>query len=172
MRYYLFDLAHPLGYTWNKVVKSGGKWMFYGEFDHSIDEKNRVIIPSRFRDALSDSGNDKLFITRGFEECLFVFTELEWKNQEAKFKALPFTKKEVRRFKRIFFSGAMDVEPDKQWRVLIPDYLKEYALITKDVKIVGVSNHFEIWDLKKWNEFYASSRENYEDIAEDLFSGE
>ena len=142
--------------------------MFYGEYLHKLDKKNRLIIPSGFRDIIREMCIEKLYITRGLDECLFVFPEGEWKSQESKFKSMSFTKKEVRKFKRLFFSGAVEVAPDKQWRILIPDYLREYAGLSKNVVIVGVSNRVEVWDRKKWNEFYKSSKENYEDIAERL----
>ena len=140
--------------------------MFYGEFLHRIDKKSRLIIPSGFREAIQELCVEKLYITRGLDECLFVFPENEWKVQENKFKAMPFTKREVRKFKRLFFSGACPSVPDKQWRILIPDYLMEYAGISKDVMVIGVSNRIEIWDKNKWNEFYNSSKQNYEEIAE------
>ena len=142
--------------------------MFYGEYAHSIDKKSRVIIPSRFREVINEMSIEKLYITRGLDTCLFVFPEGEWKVQENKYKAMPFTKSEVRKFKRLFFSGAVEAAPDKQWRILLPDYLKKYAGLTKNIMIIGVSNRIEIWDKDKWNDFYNSSKENYEEIAERL----
>lgn len=142
--------------------------MFYGEYHHTLDKKNRLIIPARFREPIQEMGVEKLYVTRGLDECLFVFAEEEWKAQENKFRAMPFTKREVRKFKRLFFSGAVEAVPDKQWRILIPDYLKEYACLSKDVMIIGLSNRVEIWDKKKWEDFYKTSKENYEDIAENL----
>ncbi|MFH1846495.1 MAG: division/cell wall cluster transcriptional repressor MraZ [Candidatus Omnitrophota bacterium] len=146
--------------------------MFYGEYSHTLDKKNRLIIPARFRDFITDTGIEKLYITRGLDECLFMFSEDEWRTQENKFKAMPFTKKEVRKFKRLFFSGATEAVPDKQWRILIPDYLCDYAKLSKNIMIVGISNRIEIWDKKKWSAFYESSKENYEEIAEKLFDEE
>ena len=146
--------------------------MFYGEYSHTLDNKGRLIIPSRFRDPIQEMGIEKLYITRGLDECLFMFPGNEWRAQENKFKAMPFTKKEVRKFKRLFFSGAVEVIPDKQWRVLVPDYLREYAHISRDIKVIGVSDRIEIWDSDKWKEFYKTSKENYEDIAERLLDVE
>ena len=143
--------------------------MFYGEYLHSIDKKNRIIIPSKFREAVKEAGDEKLYITRGLDECLFVFSENEWKAQEAKFKSMSFTKKEVRKFNRLFFSGAVQAVPDRQWRILVPDYLKEYAHLSKDIIMIGVSNRIEIWDRQKWGDFYKDTKESYEDIAENLF---
>ncbi|MFH1877445.1 MAG: division/cell wall cluster transcriptional repressor MraZ [Candidatus Omnitrophota bacterium] len=142
--------------------------MFYGEYFHTLDKKNRLIIPSRFREAIQEKGIEKLFVTRGLDQCLFVFSEDEWKTQENKFSAMPFTRGEVRKFKRLFFSGAVESVPDKQWRILVPDYLKEYAGLNKEVMVVGVSDRMEIWDKNKWDDFYKSSKENFEEIAEKL----
>ena len=142
--------------------------MFYGEYLHVLDEKNRIIIPSRFRKNIKDEGIDKFYITRGLDECLFMFSETDWKVYEKKFKEMSFTKKEVRRFNRLFFSGAIDVVPDKQWRILLPDYLKEYAQLNKNIVFVGVSNRIELWDKDKWNSFYDESKQSYEQIAEEI----
>jgi MraZ protein len=142
--------------------------MFYGEHLHSIDDKNRVIIPARFRAPLEEADSQILYLTKGFEECLFVFPEKEWKQLESKFKAMAFTKRENRKFQRIFFAGAQQALPDKQWRILVPDYLKEFGGLSKEIMIVGVSNRIEIWDKVKWAEFYKSSKEDYEEIAENL----
>lgn len=146
--------------------------VFYGEYLHTLDKKGRMIIPSKFREVIQEMGIEKLYITRGLDECLFMFAENEWKAQENKFKTMPFTKKEVRRFKRLFFSGAAEVIPDKQWRVLIPDYLREYAGLTGSIRIIGVSERVEIWATNKWKEFYKSSRADYESIAERLIEFE
>jgi len=97
-----------------------------------------------------------------------MFPEEEWKQQEAKFKSLSFTKRESRRFNRIFFSGAVEVKVDKQGRILIPSYLKQYADIKKEIMIIGVSNRIEIWGKDKWQEFYKTSKDSFEDIAEKL----
>ncbi|MDD4956647.1 MAG: division/cell wall cluster transcriptional repressor MraZ [Candidatus Omnitrophica bacterium] len=142
--------------------------MFYGEYQHSLDKKSRLIIPARFRDPIKDAGIEKLYLTRGLDECLFMFPESEWKVQENRFRNMSFTKSESRKFNRLFFSGATPVEPDKQWRVLVPDYLKDYAGLSRDIMIIGVSNRIEIWDAKKWKDFYDTSKDNYEGIAEGL----
>jgi MraZ protein len=111
---------------------------------------------------------ERFYITRGLDRCLFVFTEEEWKLQEQKFKSLPFTKAEARKFNRLYFSGACEIILDKQGRVLIPKYLKEYAGIERQVVIVGVANRIEIWSQKYWKEFYEKTQGDYEDIAEKL----
>jgi len=145
--------------------------MFYGEYQHTIDTKGRLIIPAKFRQISKESYVDKFFVTRGLDKCLFVFTEEEWRAQEHKFKNLPFTKKDSRKFNRLFFSGAFEASIDKQGRILVPKYLKEYAQIKRDVIVVGVSNRFEVWDQASWNEYYNNTQSSYEEIAEDLFDG-
>ncbi|MBU4458100.1 MAG: division/cell wall cluster transcriptional repressor MraZ [Candidatus Omnitrophica bacterium] len=142
--------------------------MFYGEFEHALDRKGRIIIPSKFRDALKEHYIERFFITRGLDKCLFMFVEDEWRSQEQKFKAMSFTKSEFRRFNRIYFSGASDLIPDKQGRILIPLYLKEYAGIKRDVFIIGVSNRIEIWGRENWKEYYQTSKDTFEDVAEKL----
>ncbi|MDD5747178.1 MAG: division/cell wall cluster transcriptional repressor MraZ [Candidatus Omnitrophica bacterium] len=142
--------------------------MFYGEFEHSLDKKSRVIIPAKFREALKDNFVEKFYITRGLDGCLFLFTEEEWKKQEQKFRGLSFTKAEARKFNRLFFSGAGELVCDRQGRVLLPQYLKEYAQIDKDIVFIGVSNRIEIWSKSRWKEFYDTTRETFEDTAEKL----
>ncbi|MCM8761143.1 MAG: division/cell wall cluster transcriptional repressor MraZ [Candidatus Omnitrophica bacterium] len=146
--------------------------MFYGEYEHTIDKKGRLIIPSKFRDAFKEYDIEKFYITRGLDKCLFMFTENEWKTQESKFKAIPFTKSEARKFNRIYFAGAVQIECDKQGRILIPKYLKDHAGIKRDVMIIGVSNRIEIWAREAWQDYYNKSKESFEDIAERLMTQE
>lgn len=142
--------------------------MFYGEYLHSIDRKGRLILPAKFRESAKNNFIEKFFITRGLDKCLFMFSEEEWRAQENKFKAISFTKQESRTFNRLYFSGAVDVIPDKQGRILIPVYLKDFAEIKKDVMVVGVSNRVEIWSKDRWKEFYGNSQKSFEEIAEKL----
>jgi len=142
--------------------------MFYGEHEHTIDRKGRLIIPSKFREVFKEHFIEKFYVTRGLDGCLFVFTEDEWKNQETKFKNMSFTKKESRKFNRFYFSGACDLACDKQGRILIPQYLKDYAGIKRDVIIAGVSNRIEIWAKDRWKDFYDNTKDTFEDIAEKL----
>ena len=142
--------------------------MFYGEYEHKLDKKGRIIIPSKFREASKEHYIDKFIVTRGLDSCLFMFPEEEWRQQESKFKSLSFTKREARKFNRLFFSGAVELIADKQGRILIPGYLKSYAEIKKELMLIGVSNRIEIWAKEKWNEFYQTSKESFEDIAERL----
>jgi MraZ protein len=142
--------------------------MFYGEYLHSIDRKGRLILPSKFREVSKNNFIEKFFVTRGLDKCLFMFSEEEWKSQENKFKSVSFTKQESRVFNRIYFSGAVDVAADKQGRILIPQYLKDFAEIKREVVIVGVSNRIEIWAKEKWQEFYKNWRSSFEEISEKL----
>ena len=140
--------------------------MFYGEYEHAIDPKGRLIIPAKFRDALKAHQTQTLFLTRGLDRCLFVFPENEWRMAEARFKQIPFTKTEGRTFNRLFFSGACEAIPDGLGRILIPKTLKEFASIEEDVMIIGVSNRIEIWAKNRWVEFYEASRQGFENLAE------
>ena len=140
--------------------------MFYGEYAHTIDRKGRVIIPAKFRQALKDQHSGGLFLTRGLDGCLFLFPEQEWRAAEAKIKQVPFTKAEGRKFHRMFFSGASEVDVDGLGRLLVSKSLKEYAQIKQGVIIVGVSNRIEIWAKERWQAFYESSRQSYEEVAE------
>jgi MraZ protein len=142
--------------------------MFYGENLHSIDRKGRLILPAKFREVAKANFIEKFFITRGLDKCLFMFSEEEWRAQEAKFKAITFTKQQARTFNRLYFSGAAEVVPDRQGRILVPQFLKDFAHIKRDVVVVGVSNRIEIWAKEKWQAFYGNSQSSFEEIAEKL----
>ena len=141
--------------------------MFIGEFHHNIDDKKRLIIPSKFREELGD----EFVITRGIENCLYVYSKTSWDEITHKLGTLPFTKKNARSFNRFFLSGATIAEFDKNGRVLITSPQLSYAEITKECVIIGVGDRLEIWSLQKWNDFYDSASEDMSDIAETLFSG-
>ncbi len=142
--------------------------MFYGEFLHSIDRKGRLILPAKFREAAKAHFIERFFVTRGLDKCLFMFSEEEWRSQESKLKSVSFTKQQSRTFNRLYFSGASEINFDAQGRILLPQYLKDFAEIKKEVIIVGVSNRIEIWAKDKWQEFYGNSQTAYEEIAEKL----
>ncbi len=142
--------------------------MFYGEYEHSLDRKGRLILPAKFRQTAKENYIERFYITRGLDKCLFMFTEEEWKLQEQKFKALSFTKAEARRFNRLYFSGASEIVIDKQGRIILSKYLKEFAEIERGVVVVGVANRIEIWSQKNWKEFYEKTHTTFEDIAEKL----
>ena len=142
--------------------------MLMGEYHHSIDEKNRLIIPSKFRNELGE----KFVITRGLENCLFVYSLVEWENIVSKLRTLPFTKKDSRNFTRFFLSGATECVLDKSGRVGITSPLVKYAGLTKDCVIIGANDRLEIWDEGAWNNFFDTNEEDFADIAENLFGGE
>lgn len=139
--------------------------MLMGEYHHTIDEKGRIIIPSKFRDEL---GTD-FIVTRGLEECLFVYPKEMWDKITQKLNSLPFTKKDARSFMRFFLSGATAMELDKQGRINITSPLVSYADLKKECVIIGVGDRLEIWSLDKWNEFYLGNKDTLSDIAENLF---
>jgi len=142
--------------------------MFYGEFFHQIDRKGRLVLPSKIREAAKNNFIEKFFITRGLDKCLFMFGEDEWRSQEQKFKTMSFTKSEHRQFNRLFFSGAMEMIPDKQGRILIPQYLKDFAGVKRDIVVVGISNRVELWAKDVWDEFYQHSQSAFEEVSEKL----
>ncbi len=144
--------------------------MFYGEYEHSMDRKGRLIIPSKFREVFKENYVERFFVTRGLDTCLFVFAEDEWKKQESRFRTLSFTNREARQFNRIYFSGACEVTCDRQGRILVPQYLKDFAKIKNDAIVVGVSNRMEIWAKDQWQEFYRNTKDSFEKIAENIFN--
>ena len=138
--------------------------MFMGEYHHSIDNKGRIIVPSKFRDELGDM----FIITRGLDQCLFGYPLSEWGLIEEKLKGLPLTKKDARAFTRFFFSGATESELDKQGRINIPAPLLQYAKLEKECVILGVSNRIEIWSKPIWEEYFNQSEESFAEIAENM----
>lgn len=142
--------------------------MFYGEYKHTIDRKGRLILPAKFRDTAKNNFIEKFFVTRGLDKCLFMFSEEEWKNQETKLKSISFTKQQSRTFNRLYFSGAAEIIPDRQGRILIPQYLNDFANIKREVVIVGVSNRIEIWSRTNWEDFYTNSKLAFEETAQNL----
>ena len=142
--------------------------MFYGEYTHGIDSKGRLILPARLREVAKENGVDKFVVTRGLDKCIFMFSDQEWRLQENKFKSLSFTKAQARHFNRLFFSGAVEVAPDRQGRFIIPDYLKSFAGIKKDAIVIGVANRIEIWETKTWQEFFQKQSVDFENTAEGM----
>ena len=138
--------------------------MFMGEYHHSIDNKGRMIVPSKFRDELGDM----FIITRGLDQCLFGYPLSEWALIEEKLKGLPLTKKDARAFTRFFFSGATESELDKQGRINIPAPLLQYAKLEKECVILGVSNRIEIWSKQIWEDYFSQSEESFAEIAENM----
>ena len=145
--------------------------MFTGEYHHTIDEKNRLAIPSDIRDKVNTKIEGKgFFITIGLDGCLFMYTPKEWQHIVQKINQLPFTNEKARQFQRLFFSKAQEIpDCDPQGRILISQNLKDIAKIQKKAVIVGVSNRIEIWDETRWKNFESEHGKEYEKIAEDLF---
>ena len=138
--------------------------MFIGEYQHNVDLKKRLALPSRFRKELGS----KVVVTRGLDKCLFVYPLKVWKEIAEKLGTFPMGESATRSFVRIMLSGAVDVDLDSQGRILLPDYLKEYAGVEKNVTIAGVFNRLEIWDENKWAEYRSKAEENTDQIAEQL----
>jgi len=142
--------------------------MFLGQYDHSIDEKGRLIVPSKYRESL---GND-FIITFGLDTCLFVYPISEWKTISEKIKSFPLGKKDARAFSRILFSRALNCSMDNQGRINIAKYLKDYAQIKKEIKIIGVGDRIEIWSNEMWQKYFTGVEDSYEDIAERIYEQE
>ncbi|GIO65547.1 division/cell wall cluster transcriptional repressor MraZ [Paenibacillus sp. JTLBN-2024] len=138
--------------------------MFMGEFQHSIDDKGRLTIPAKFRELLGAS----FVITRGLDQCLFVYPMNEWSILEQKLKSLPLMKSDARAFTRFFFSGATECEWDKQGRVNLPGNLRGYAGLEKECVVIGVSNRVEIWSKDTWEAYFQQSEGTFNEIAEKL----
>ena len=133
--------------------------MFMSEYNHTVDAKGRLIIPSKFREILGD----EFVISTGMDGCLFVYANDDWKAFEEKLTSLPLINKEARQFARFFLAGAAQVEVDKQGRILLPASLRSFANLDKDVVLVGVGSRIEIWDKEKYEAL--SADENMDDIA-------
>ncbi len=140
--------------------------MFMGEYQHSLDEKGRLIIPARFREDLGEL----FIITRGLDHCLFVYPLSQWKILEEKIRELPTSHAETRSFVRMFFSGAVETNLDKQGRVVLPQHLREHARIQKDVYVIGVSSKVEIWAKDNWESYATQAQQSYEAIAESIIN--
>lgn len=138
--------------------------MFTGEYKHSVDSKNRLSIPSKFRDKLGES----FYITKGLDNCLFVFSMDEWQTFELKLKALPLSNTKARAFARAFFAGATECELDKQGRVLIPQSLRSHASIDREVYVNGAGSRIEIWDSNKWETYNAMLTSSMDELAQDM----
>ena len=152
------------------MEQNGRKWgivMLMGEYHHSIDDKNRLIIPSKLREELGS----EFVVTRGLDICLFVYPMKEWEKIVNNLSTLPFTKKDARDFSRFFLSGATVSVFDKQGRINITSPLVNYANLTKECVIIGVNERLEIWDIDEFNSFMNKNIDNFSEIAENLFEG-
>ncbi|MDO8530117.1 MAG: division/cell wall cluster transcriptional repressor MraZ [bacterium] len=138
--------------------------MLIGQYQHTIDSKKRLALPAKFRGELGV----KVIVTKGVENCLVVYTEKEWEVMSQKLGNLPMSQGEARSFARHLLASAMEVALDKLGRILIPDYLKEYADLKKNVTICGLSNRLEIWDETKWQNYSKNAEKGVEEIVSKL----
>lgn len=150
------------GYKWLKV---GDSIMLMGEYHHNLDEKGRIIIPSKIREEVGE-----LFIlSRGLDKCLFIYPKNEWNHMIEKYKELPNTK-EARNFMRFLLSGATECSFDKQGRINIPNPLMEYANLEKECVVIGVNDHLELWNEEEWQDFMDTNESEFSLMADHLFS--
>lgn len=145
----------------------GEKWgeaVFLGEYRHAFDDKGRIAMPARFREELGS----RFIVTKGLEHCLFVYTLEEWQRLEEELRRLPFTKGDVRAFLRFLFAGAVEAEPDRQGRIMIPTALRQHAQLEKEAVVIGVSNRIEIWSPLNWATYQEACAASVEAVAEKL----
>ena len=142
--------------------------MFRGSFEHSVDAKGRVSVPSKFRDMIAERYEGKLVLTMDYDNCITVYPLEEWERFEEKVKALPQTQKEVKEFMRFLFSTATECELDKQGRILIPPALRDRAGISKTVTVVGIINKMEIWAKSAWDERRSLNGDKVGDVLSSL----
>jgi len=163
------------------VVYNGNKWgkvgimpvsplsphfsMFIGEYTHNLDDKGRLAIPKKFRSELLKGA----VVTRGLDSCLFLYTQTEWKKLADRLANLPVSQAKARAFARLFLAGAMDVDLDKQGRVILPEYLRSFADLKKNVVVAGLYNRLEVWDEKKWGDYKSKTEGESAAIAETMF---
>lgn len=138
--------------------------MFIGEYQHNVDSKGRLSIPTKFRNLLKDG----VVITRGLDNCLFMYPKKEWDKLALKLSQLPISQANNRAFARLMLAGAWDVKLDKQGRVVVPDYLRKYASLLKKTVIAGLFNRLEIWDNEEWDKYKKDTEKSSKDIAEAL----
>jgi len=138
--------------------------MLLGEYKHNLDAKGRIAVPAKFRDKLSAGA----IITKGLDNCLFVFASKEWQELVTKLTALPISQANSRAFARLMLAGATDVELDKQGRILVPEYLKKFADLKKIAIVAGLYSRVEIWDAERWEKYKAKTESASDEIAEQL----
>ncbi len=138
--------------------------MFIGEYSHNIDNKGRFAIPAKFRILLEDGA----VVTKGLDNCLFLYTKKQWEIMAEKFSKLPVAQAKARAFARLMLAGAMQVEFDAQGRITVPEYLRKFAGLKKEVVVAGLSDRLEIWDKAEWNKYKLISEKDSNDIAESM----
>lgn len=140
------------------------KHMFIGEYSHNLDEKGRLAVPKKFRSTLSKGA----VVTRGLDNCLFLYTKQEWAKLAEKLANLPFAQANTRAFARLMLAGAMDVELDKQGRIILPEYLRSFAHLKKETVVAGLYNRLEIWDKSVWERYTSQNEKESTKIAEQM----
>jgi len=138
--------------------------MFIGEYSHNLDDKGRIAIPKKFRSVLSKGA----VVTRGLDNCLFLYTRSEWQKLAEKLSSLPFAQANTRAFARLMLAGAMDVKLDKQGRIILPEYLRSFAGLKKSITVAGLYNRLELWDEKTWKGYTQKSEASSNKIAEQM----
>jgi len=155
-------------WKWCKMGTSGEKWgiiknnVFIGEYNHNLDDKGRLAIPAKFRRELQKGA----VVTRGLDNCLFLYTQSEWKKLVEKLSALPISQSNSRAFARLMLAGAMDVKLDTQGRIILPEYLRKFATLKKKTIIAGLYNRLEIWDESLWEKYKQQTETSSNEIAE------
>ena len=141
--------------------------MLLGTHTPKLDEKGRLILPAKFRSEFDEG----VVITKGQEHCLYIFSAKEFQEVHEKIRQAPVTSEEARRYLRVFLSGATDESPDKQGRVLLPQLLRDYASLTKELVVIGVGSRAEIWDPQAWQYYLKNNEENFAQQATEVIPG-
>ncbi|GAA1321445.1 division/cell wall cluster transcriptional repressor MraZ [Leucobacter albus] len=141
--------------------------MFLGTFTPRLDEKGRLILPAKFRDELAEG----LVITRGQERCLYVFSEAEFESMHERVRQAPLTSKQARDYLRVFLSGAHPETPDKQHRITVPQGLRDYAGLDRELAVIGAGSRAEIWDAAAWETYLTEQESVFSDIEEEVIPG-
>jgi len=157
----LWRIGALSGVKWGRVAQTKG---FVGEYLHSVDQKGRVALPAKFREALGS----RFIVARGLDKCLYVYPEDEWEKVLEKVGSMPLNQRDSRAFARYFLSGASEGEPDRQGRVVLPPNLRQYAGLTKDVYFLGVGTRVEIWDKDTWDRIKVEMEESFTNLAESV----
>ena len=145
-------------------MEKGGDIVLVGEYRHNLDVKGRITLPSKFREELGE----KIIVTRGFDGCLYAYTPKEWEKVQIQLSEMAMTHKKTRTFVRLMVSQTTFCEFDKMGRINIPSNLRELANLSKNCVIVGALTHIEIWDEARWEEYYTSQSDDFEDLAEEI----
>ncbi len=138
--------------------------MFIGQYTHNLDEKGRLAVPKKFREVLAEGA----VVTRGLDNCLFLYTNKEWEKLAEKLANLPFSQANTRAFARLMLAGAMEVSIDKQGRIIVPEYLRTFGNLSKEVIVAGLYNRLELWDKETWETYTTKNEAASNKIAEQM----